>query len=611
MFAAVALVLRATHALAADIWVEAKSPSFTVISNAGEKKARNVAWQFEQIRYAIEKGLPWARVRLNRPVLILAVKNEASMKDMAPAYWEKGDIHPGSVLSSLGDRHYILLRTDVEAEDREGVNPYRQAYWSYSALTIDSSFRRPLPLWFSRGLAAVLSNSIVRDSEIQFGRAIPGYVKVLQQQPRLRLEELLAVNPKSEYFTTEPTRTRFDAQCWLLMHYMLFGDTEQGNWSRINTLSKELTEGKSSPEAIKDAYGAVEKLDNESLRYLKQGLLKYVRMRVDGAVPAEKYAIRNLTAVEADAGRAGFHVSMGRLVDARAILTPAMQADGQQPLLSEIEGLIFDRENKPAAAREAYQKAADLNSSNFYVYLRLANLSLPTNDRTTLAAAQRLLAKSIALNDVFAPSYSSLANVLLQLNQPDGALGLADRAVNLEPGQFNYHLLSARVFQRLSRRDDARKVATEALELALTDQQREAAQAFLASLDRSAPPPGIVGGVVGGLASGGSVAPPPPPPPPPAKPVRVGGSTKTPAKVKDVRPVYPADARDARVQGSVMVEATISPDGTVQNAKIIRSIPLLDAAALDAVRQWEFSPTTVNGQRVPVIMAVTVTFTLQ
>ena len=129
MFAAVALVLRATHAFAADNWVEAKSPSFTVISNAGEKKARNVAWQFEQIRYAIEKGMPWARVRLNRPVLILAVKNEASMKDMAPAYWEKGDINPGSVLSSLGDRHYILLRTDVEAEDREGVNPYRQASW--------------------------------------------------------------------------------------------------------------------------------------------------------------------------------------------------------------------------------------------------------------------------------------------------------------------------------------------------------------------------------------------------------------------------------------------------------------------------------------------------
>src|SRR4051812_36017817 len=305
----------AVHAVAADTWLEAKSPNFTVVSNASDKKARNVAWQFEQIRSAIEKGMPWARVKLNRPILIIAVKNEASMKEMAPASWEKGDIHPASVLSTLGDRHYILLRTDVEAEDREGLNPYSQAYWSYSALIIDSSFRRPLPLWFSRGLAAVLSNSIVRDNEIQFGRVLPRFVRVMQQQPRLRLEQLLAVDQKAEYFTTEPSRTRFDAQCWLLMHYMLFGDGEQGNWMRVNTLSTELTEGKPSPDAIKDAYGSIEKLDNDSIRYVNQGRMKYVRLQVDGGVPAEKYPIRNLTDGEADAARAGFHVSTGRLVE--------------------------------------------------------------------------------------------------------------------------------------------------------------------------------------------------------------------------------------------------------------------------------------------------------
>jgi hypothetical protein len=201
--AAIGFVLAAAHTFAADTWLEAKSPNFTVISNAGDKKARNVAWQFEQIRSAIEKGLPWARVKLNRPVLIIAVKNEASMKEMAPAYWEKGDIHPGSVLTSLGDRHYILLRADVEAEDREGVNPHQAAYWSYSALTIDSSFTRPLPLWFSRGLAAVLSNSIVRDSELQFGRVIPSFARMMAQGSRLKLDELFTIDGKSPYFTTE------------------------------------------------------------------------------------------------------------------------------------------------------------------------------------------------------------------------------------------------------------------------------------------------------------------------------------------------------------------------------------------------------------------------
>src|SRR5206468_2922766 len=83
----------------------------------------------------------------------------------------------------------------------------------------------------------------------------------------------------------------------------------------------------------------------------------------------------------------------------------------------------------------------------------------------------------------------------------------------------------------------------------------------------------------------------PPPPPPPAAPVRVGGNIKPPQKVKDVRPTYPAIAQSARVQGIVIIEATIGPGGKVQDARVLRSIPLLDQSALDAVKQWEFTPT--------------------
>ena len=93
--------------------------------------------------------------------------------------------------------------------------------------------------------------------------------------------------------------------------------------------------------------------------------------------------------------------------------------------------------------------------------------------------------------------------------------------------------------------------------------------------------------------------------------MRVGGNIKTPTKVKDVKPVYPPIAQSARVQGVVIIEATIGADGGVQNARVLRSIPLLDAAALDAVKQWQFTPTLLNGVPVPVIMTVTVQFTLQ
>ena len=95
------------------------------------------------------------------------------------------------------------------------------------------------------------------------------------------------------------------------------------------------------------------------------------------------------------------------------------------------------------------------------------------------------------------------------------------------------------------------------------------------------------------------------------EPVRVGGDVKPPKKIHDVRPVYPADASEAGVQGVVILEVTIAPDGTVSDTRVLRSIPMLDQAAADAVRQWGFTPTLLNGEPVPVVMTVTVNFTLE
>lgn len=94
-------------------------------------------------------------------------------------------------------------------------------------------------------------------------------------------------------------------------------------------------------------------------------------------------------------------------------------------------------------------------------------------------------------------------------------------------------------------------------------------------------------------------------------PVRIGGGIQPPQRIKNVNPVYPADAQNDRVQGVVIIEATIGVDGKVIAAQVLRSIPRLDAAALDAVRQWEYTPTILNGAPVPVIMTVTVNFYLQ
>jgi len=127
------------------------------------------------------------------------------------------------------------------------------------------------------------------------------------------------------------------------------------------------------------------------------------------------------------------------------------------------------------------------------------------------------------------------------------------------------------------------------------------------------PADGVPGGLPGTIDGAGAAALPEPPPPAPAPvaPVRITSDLRPPAKIRDMLPVYPELALRARVAGMVILEATIDAQGKVVNVKVLRSVPLLDQAAVDAVRQWQFTPTRLNGVAVPVVMTVTVNFTLK
>jgi protein TonB len=102
-----------------------------------------------------------------------------------------------------------------------------------------------------------------------------------------------------------------------------------------------------------------------------------------------------------------------------------------------------------------------------------------------------------------------------------------------------------------------------------------------------------------------------PPAPEPVAPIRLHSGMKAPIKVADVAPVYPIIARNAHVQGVVILEAVLNAQGGVESVRVLRSIPTLDQAAVDAVRQWRFTPALLNGEPVPVVMTVTVNFELR
>ena len=130
----------------------------------------------------------------------------------------------------------------------------------------------------------------------------------------------------------------------------------------------------------------------------------------------------------------------------------------------------------------------------------------------------------------------------------------------------------------------------------------------LASELFEAPEPGLV--AFGGPTVLPALPPPASPPPAAIAPVRVGGNIRPPQKVLHVAPEYPAIARSSRTSGVVILEALIGEDGSVRDVRVLRSVPLLDDAAMRAVRQWRFTPTLLNDEPVPLVMTVTVAFTL-
>ncbi len=117
---------------------------------------------------------------------------------------------------------------------------------------------------------------------------------------------------------------------------------------------------------------------------------------------------------------------------------------------------------------------------------------------------------------------------------------------------------------------------------------------------------GVIGGIIGGTVGGNL----PPPPKETPRRIRVGGQVQTAKLVNKVQPIYPPLARQARIQGTVRLQAVIAKDGSVVELQVLSGHPLLQQAALDAVRQWRYQPTRLNGEPVEVVTTVDVIFTL-
>jgi tetratricopeptide (TPR) repeat protein len=470
---------------AADQWIEVKSAHFTVVSNAGERSTRKLVWQLEQVRSAMAALWSWAQPDLNKPLSVIAVKDESGMRALAPQYWEdRKAIRPASVWVTGSDEHYLAIRTDVEVDDRGTINPYITAYWSYVGLVLHQSVAGDMPLWFTRGFTGVLSNTIVRDDHILLGAPIPWELQILRERSLLLLPKLLAVTRKSSEATQADPREVYDAETWAFVHFLMFGD--QGKRAgALNAYGKLVTAGKDPAVAFTEALGPIDALEAPFRGYIQRSVFSYQRITIDVSVERERFPVRTLAPAEAASQRGLFHAAMGRPNESRAAIAEARKADANVAASHVAEGLLLDQEKKRDEAKAAFAKAAELGSTSAYAHYRLASLTWrPDPPREALVDIERHLTTAVGLNVRYAAAYAWLGEVRAYLGNTE-SIGLIRRAISLEPRESRHRLRAAHVLMHQGKAAEARVDAQAALTIAETDEERRDAQELLDAIAKA------------------------------------------------------------------------------------------------------------------------------
>lgn len=530
VIAALLVVVAVAPVAAQRPWVEARGPHVTVISDASTGRARDVAWQFEQVREAMARIFPWVRTQPSKPHVVLAARNEASMRALAPGYFEKrSDTILAGVTTSGFDRAYTLLRADLTTDDREGINPYENAYWGYASQSLlDTSWA--WPSWLLRGMASVVSNTLVRNDEIQLGRVLPQHLNYLRQRGRMPLADVVSVVTGADpRYDQSGFLQALDAHAWAFVHFLIWAD-QGAHQAALDKYIVGVLNGADPATSLALTLGDVSRFDTAFNVYVNRDLFGFTKFETSAKLSREGFEVRELAAAESAVVRAAFHVAMRRPVEAQALATEAQRLE-PAGVADEVAALLADADDRHDDLRASLERAVGQRYVTWYAPYRLATL-LPAND--SLPRIETLLERSTALNPNADGAWAYLGEVRAALDRGDAALEPVGRAIGLMPASSAHRVSMARVLRRLNRPHEALKAAGIARALAKTPDDRARATGMLSELAKSlvteldAPAPGPrpdAGDTMPGNPSPPAVA----GQPAPATPVTVRPSVARPA----------------------------------------------------------------------------------
>lgn len=438
----------------ADVsWVEVRSPHFSVVTDAGERRGREVALRFEQMRSVFGTLILRERINIPIPLQVVAFRGTKGFRQFLPL-WKGKPIEAAGLFMSGEDRNFILL--DLSYEGR-----WETVFHEYTHMLMNANYPAT-QLWFDEGFAEYYSTIKITNKEVRIGEPPEKVGYALRQSRLAPVVDLFRVDQRSSGYNESDRKSLFYAQSWLLVHYLI--DNQ-----KLGEIGKyfDLVQNRKLPieEAIRQAFGMEPKQIDRLLEDFYRG--NQVKVTTSEAPPGLDGGAYQLLPLD--------------LADTKAVFADVHlhSLDNQELALREFEevlalkpdhagahrglGYAYLRKSEFEKAGEHFARAAALSPND----ARVLYLSALLSTRATTAAEREegavwqmkdQLTKAIGINPEFAEAHSLLATVYMWTQDVDAAITSIQNAIRLSPRNEHYQFSLAQFYLAGQFWDEADKI---------------------------------------------------------------------------------------------------------------------------------------------------------
>ncbi len=431
-----ALILLPVFAQASEQWTEVRSPHFTVVTDAGEKRGREVALRFEQMRQVFGNLVLRGEVHTSRPIQILAFKNTKGIRSVSPMF--KGKVVELAGLYQKGQsQDYIAL--DLSSE---GDSKWQTVFHEYAHLLLNSNTAE-YPVWFDEGFAEFFSTIDFSGKETMVGRAPESDAELVLHSRLVPVVQMFSVRHDSAtYNESGDHRSMFYAESWLIVHY-LYDHKLTPNLTRYFAAIRET--GRQDDAQFKQYLGmSFAEFDRTLESYIRSGSITGYRTALPAGIDAGAFTAKILTDNDAMVAVADMHANeRDRQDQAIGELQQALVRDPNNIVAESGLGYAYLMKRDFEHAAPHLEKAAAAGSNDPMIHYYYAMLlqqqygSQPLPD-ALLDRQKKELETALSLNPNLADAYNLLGINSRQRNDWDGAIAATQRAVMLDQRNDGY-----------------------------------------------------------------------------------------------------------------------------------------------------------------------------